>query len=104
MAYVQKPNLNLISNAVQVADPDGYFKAGSRAAEAAKAKAQKAMQLEKQQKEAQARRQKEQLVSLSCTHSQKGLTWMNGKQDQAVGSAWLCCSQCQRERIMYGLS
>ena len=49
---------------LQVADPDGYFKAGSRAAEAAKAKAQKAMQLEKQQKEAQARRKKEQLVCL----------------------------------------
>ena len=64
----------MILHTAQVADPDGYFKAGSRAAEAAKAKAQKAMQLEKQQKEAQARRQKEQLVSLFYTHSHIGLT------------------------------
>ena len=49
---------------LQVADPDGYFKNGSRAAEAAKARAQKAMQLEKQQKEAQERRKKEKLVSI----------------------------------------
>lgn len=47
---------------MQVADPEGYFKSGSRAAEAAKAKAQKAMQLEKQQQEAQERRRKEKLV------------------------------------------
>ena len=49
---------------LQVADPDGYFKSGSRAAEAAKARAQKAMQLEKQQKEARERRRKEKQVSI----------------------------------------
>lgn len=48
---------------LKVADPDGYFKSGSRAAEAAKARAQKAMQLEKQQKEAQERRRKEKLAT-----------------------------------------
>ena len=52
---------------MQVADPDGYFKSGSRAAEAAKARAQKSMLLEKQQKDAQERRQKEKLVSLVLT-------------------------------------
>ena len=48
---------------MQVADPDGYFKSGSRAAEVAKVRAQKSMQLEKQQKDAQERRRKEKLVS-----------------------------------------
>lgn len=48
---------------LKVADPDGYFKSGSRAAEAAKARAQKSMQLEKQQKDAQERRKKEKLAA-----------------------------------------
>ncbi|KAL0018195.1 hypothetical protein WJX79_010675 [Trebouxia sp. C0005] len=48
---------------LKVADPDGYFKSGSRAAEVAKARAQKAMQLEKQQREAQERRRKEKLAT-----------------------------------------
>lgn len=59
----QQPALLLL----QVADPDGYFKSGSRAAEVAKARAQKAMQLEKQQREAQERRRKEKLVSIPRT-------------------------------------
>lgn len=48
---------------LKVADPDGYFKSGSRAAEAAKAKAQKAMQLEKQQRELKEQRRKEKLAA-----------------------------------------
>ena len=51
----------------QVADPDGYFKSGSRAAEAAKAKAQKAMQLEKQQRALKEQRRKEKLVWCGCS-------------------------------------
>ncbi|KAL3145623.1 hypothetical protein ABBQ32_003168 [Trebouxia sp. C0010 RCD-2024] len=48
---------------LKVADPDGYFKSGSRAAVAAKARAQKSMQLEKQQKDAQERRKREKLAA-----------------------------------------
>ena len=87
ISAVRLASLTLIYCVYQVADPDGYFKSGSRAAEAAKAKAQKAMQLEKQQRELKEQRRKEKLVSPhawagseigSIAHSVVGLSVVQG--------------------------
>lgn len=48
---------------LRLADPDGYFREGTRAAEAAKTKGIKALQVEKQRREAEERQRRERLVS-----------------------------------------
>ena len=47
---------------LRLADPDGYFREGTRAAEAAKAKGIKAMEVEKKRREAEERQRRERLV------------------------------------------
>lgn len=47
---------------LRLADPDGYYREGTRAAEAAKAKGIKAMEVEKQRREAEERQRRECLV------------------------------------------
>lgn len=51
---------------LRLADPDGYYREGTRAAEAAKAKGLKAMEAEKKRREAAERQRRERLV---CTHA-----------------------------------
>ena len=47
---------------LKLADPDGYYREGTRAAEAAKAKGIKAMEVEKKRREAEERQSRERLV------------------------------------------
>ncbi len=47
---------------LRLADPDGYYREGTRAAEAAKAKGIKAMEVEKKRREAEERQRRERLV------------------------------------------
>ena len=47
---------------LRLADPDGYYQEGTFAAEAAKAKGIKAMEVEKKRREAEERQRRERLV------------------------------------------
>lgn len=47
---------------LRLADPDGYYREGTRAAEVAKAKGIKAMEVEKKRREAEDRQRRERLV------------------------------------------
>jgi hypothetical protein len=49
---------------LRLADPDGYYRPGTRAAEAARAKGIKALQVERQRREAEERQRRERLVRL----------------------------------------
>ncbi len=49
---------------LRLADPDGYFREGTRAAQAARAKGIKALAVEKQRREAEERQRRERLVRL----------------------------------------